>query len=69
MGSIVSVLTQVTFRFDTATDIRYLARPPRQGDHVRTVDGRLWVVTDVAKDEGGFLVICVPLGGDDPASL
>jgi hypothetical protein len=48
---------QVTFRFESETEVQYLDRLPSVGDRV-THERELWVVTSVDADAVGVLVLC-----------
>ena len=55
-------LQRVTFRFDDATEVRYLPTIPEPGDLV-THDRELWRVSFVSADVVGITVVCeLPMG-------
>lgn len=53
------MLSQVTYRFPTDTEIRYLERPPGRGDRVRGRRGEFFIVLDVEREGDAYVVRCV----------
>jgi hypothetical protein len=55
----MAVLRRVTFQFPGDTQIRYVERPPRRGEHVRGLDGMLYVVLHAGPTDSGDIAVCV----------
>jgi hypothetical protein len=55
----MAVLRQVTFHFPHDTQIRYLERVPSRGEHVRALDGELFVVLETQPNGPGEVATCV----------
>jgi hypothetical protein len=53
----MDALRPFTFRFDSDTEVHYLARAPEVGERV-THSSELWVVAEVRSDAAGEVVFC-----------